>query len=195
MSHMNYYQILGIAREASTEEIKRAFRRLALKFHPDTNNGGEAAELRFKEINEAYSTLGDPDKRRNYDLRGRSPVHEIFPRKGTYGFRTCGGRGGRCMGGGMAACFSGGNNAIKKAFCHPFSRYHENKGAVHEIHLTREEALSGAEKSISLGNGAAATILRIQTQSRLQDGDCLIVKNGIPSPTPRDLYLKVKLVD
>jgi DnaJ-class molecular chaperone len=195
MKPMNYYQILEITRDAGPEEIKRAYRRLALKYHPDTNNGGEGAELRFKKINEAYSILKDPAKRRDYDLRGSSPNHKNFLRKGAYGFKPCGGRGGRCMGGGMTACFRGGNTGIKKAFCHPFSRYHEEKGAVHEIHLTREEALSGAEKTITVGSGADSIALRIQTQTRLQDGDCLIVKNGNSRSSQRDIYLKVKLVD
>ena len=195
MNRMNYYQILEITRDASPEEIKHAYRRLALKYHPDTNNGDEGAELRFKKINEAYSILKDPTQRRDYDLRGSSPIHKAFPRKGAYGFKPCGGRGGRCMRGGMAACFRSRENRISKAFLHPFSRYHEKRGAIYDIHLTREEALAGAQKTFKVGVGADAFTLTIQTQSRLQDGDCLIVKNGTSRPRRKDIYLKVKLVD
>lgn len=66
----DYYGILGVSREASEQEIKSAFRKLALKYHPDRNQGDRVAEDKFKEINEAYSVLSDPEKRKMYDLYG-----------------------------------------------------------------------------------------------------------------------------
>jgi len=66
----DYYEILGVSRDASPEEIKKAFRRLALKYHPDRNPGDKEAEEKFKEINEAYACLSDPEKRRQYDHFG-----------------------------------------------------------------------------------------------------------------------------
>ncbi len=66
----DYYSILGVSRDASQEEIKRAFRRLARKYHPDLNPGNKEAEEKFKEINEAYSCLSDPIKKANYDRYG-----------------------------------------------------------------------------------------------------------------------------
>ncbi len=68
----DYYKILGVPRDATQEEIKKAFRKLALKYHPDRNPGDKEAEERFKEINEAYSCLIDPDKRAQYDQFGRT---------------------------------------------------------------------------------------------------------------------------
>jgi molecular chaperone DnaJ len=66
----DYYEILGVPRDASEAEIKKAFRQLALKYHPDRNPGDKLAEEKFKEINEAYSCLSDPEKRANYDRFG-----------------------------------------------------------------------------------------------------------------------------
>jgi curved DNA-binding protein len=72
MDYKDYYKILGVERAASKEEIKRAYRKLALKTHPDRNPGDSRAEERFKEINEAYQVLSDPEKRSRYDQLGES---------------------------------------------------------------------------------------------------------------------------
>jgi len=66
----DYYEVLGLKRSATPEEIRKAFRQLARKYHPDMNKGGKAAEEKFKEINEAYEVLSDPEKRNKYDSLG-----------------------------------------------------------------------------------------------------------------------------
>src|SRR4029078_12719307 len=70
MEFKDYYQTLGVSKTASEKEIKQAYRKLARKHHPDVNPGDKTAESRFKEINEAYEVLGDPDKRKKYDELG-----------------------------------------------------------------------------------------------------------------------------
>jgi molecular chaperone DnaJ len=73
----DYYEVLGVAREAEAEEIKRAYRKLAMQYHPDRNVGDEEAELRFKEAAEAYEVLRDPDKRQRYDRYGHAGLEGL----------------------------------------------------------------------------------------------------------------------
>src|SRR5262252_11060646 len=70
MDFKDYYSILGVSKTASDKDLKQAFRKLARKFHPDVNPGDKAAEAKFKDINEAYEVLGDPQKRKKYDELG-----------------------------------------------------------------------------------------------------------------------------
>ena len=67
MASKDYYEVLGLQKGASEDEIKRAFRKLAIKYHPDKNQGNAEAEAKFKEINEAYQVLSDPEKKARYD--------------------------------------------------------------------------------------------------------------------------------
>jgi len=69
---MNLYETLGLEKNATQEEIKKAYRKLAMQHHPDRNGGDTTSEKKFKEINEAYSTLSDENKRKQYDMFGRT---------------------------------------------------------------------------------------------------------------------------
>ena len=108
MVQANYYQILGVAIEATGAEIKSAYRRLAMENHPDRNNGDPAAEEKFKAINQAYDILGDEQKKRQYDFNQlrlsqgnglHDPVADLFGglrRRNPFG--GCGGFGFKGMG-------------------------------------------------------------------------------------------------
>jgi molecular chaperone DnaJ len=82
MAKKDYYEVLGVVQSASSEEIKKAYRKLALKHHPDRNKGDKTAEAKFKEASEAYHVLSDKERRTNYDQFGHAA------------FEGAGGRGG-----------------------------------------------------------------------------------------------------
>ena len=78
MSKRDYYEVLGVIKSSSSEEIKKAYRKLALKYHPDRNKGDKAAESKFKEASEAYHVLSDKDRRKNYDQFYRICLFKYF---------------------------------------------------------------------------------------------------------------------
>ena len=198
---MDYYKILGISKDSSTEDIKGAYRKLALRYHPDTNHGRHDAEERFKEINEAFTILGDEAKRRDYDLRGQGFFNGEYRRKSAPGPRNRRASMGACGSfncrrkQGLAACFNNSKISTGKAFLHPFSKYHQARNAVYDIHLTPDEALKGAEKVVNISRGAKACSLNVKTQAHLKDGDFLIMKNGNPWQRGKDIYFRVTLVE
>ncbi len=141
----DYYEILGLKKGASDDEIKKAFRKSAMKYHPDKNKGDKEAEEKFKEINEAYGVLSDPDKKAKYDRFGHAGV-DPNAGFGGGGFGGFGGAGGFedifDMFGGM---FGGG--AYSQARRNGPMRGGDIKK---NITITFEEAAFGAKKKIKL---------------------------------------------
>lgn len=147
MAKRDYYEVLGVEKSASADEIKRAYRRMAIKYHPDKNPGNKEAEAKFKECAEAYEVLSDPDKRKQYDqyghegLRGtgmhdfsRMDVQDIFSMFGFEDFfGSVFGGGGRRGGGGAGARRAG-----------PTRGYDLETG----VELTLNEVAKGTEKTI-----------------------------------------------
>ena len=91
MAKRDYYATLEVAREASAEDLKKAYRKLAMKFHPDRNPGDKQAEARFKELNEAYDVLKDDQKRGAYDRYGHAAFEQGGPGAGGFDFGAGGG--------------------------------------------------------------------------------------------------------
>ncbi len=142
----DYYEILGVSRDASEEEIKKAYRRLAIQYHPDRNPGDKQAEERFKEINEAYQVLAAPEKRAQYDRYG----HGVFE-----GMQGAGGFGGF---GGFDYFTQGFEEVFSDIFGDFFgtgrgrtrSRARRGEDLRYDLEIDFEEAARGTEKTISL---------------------------------------------
>ena len=100
-SKRDYYEVLGVPRDADEDALKKAYRKLAKKYHPDANPGDKEAEAKFKEASEAYSVLSDPQKRQQYDQFG----HAAFEQGGGPGAGGFGGFGGFDFGGDMGDIF------------------------------------------------------------------------------------------
>ncbi len=176
MAKRDYYEVLGVARDASEDALKKAYRKLAMKWHPDRNRDDRNAEARFKELNEAYDILKDPERRAAYDRYG----HAAFDPAGA------GGPGGP-FGGGAAGGGGGGSpfgGAFEDIFEEMFGRFGGRgggggRGAAgrgadlrQQVEVSLEEAFSGTKKTIRVptsvsceackgsgaegGNGAAA---------------------------------------
>jgi len=163
----DYYQTLGVSKSAPADEIKSAFRKLARKFHPDTAKDKKAAEEKFKEINEAYEVLSDPEKRSKYDEYGANWEHGAPPP----GYRQPGGG----MGGyggmprGDAQDFQFGGTGFSDFFEHLFGGQRRGAAAYEDmpqrgrdieadILVTLEEALHGSTRQISFRRGDSGKV-------------------------------------
>jgi molecular chaperone DnaJ len=146
----DFYKTLDVDKKASPEEIKKAFRKLARKYHPDLNPGDKGAEQKFKELNEAYEILSDTKKRAEYDQFGSSPFGAGGP--GFEGFRTHEYGGDSFEYGGFGDIFSdlfGAGGRPQQA------QFAKGPDMVMGLELSLEEAFSGVTKTISYNREAA----------------------------------------
>jgi curved DNA-binding protein len=200
MDYKDYYQILGLPRSASTEEIRKAYRKLAMQYHPDHNPGDKQSEDRFKEINEAYQVLNDPQKRAHYDRVG-SAYSNWQQRGGQGGFdwgRWAGGTPGgtRVEYGDLNDVFGGEGGLFSEFFRTIFGggmgtagtqTSRAAPGYQQQVEISLEDAFNG--KTLELQSDVRRKQVRIPPGVR--SGSKVRVAGSGPNGT--DLYLIVQV--
>jgi len=202
----DYYQTLGVSKSATAADIKSAFRKLARKHHPDTAKDKKAAEEKFKEINEAYEVLGDPEKRKLYDEYGEHWQQGPPPPQG--GFQRAGGgfRPGR--GAPMEEEFSFGGTGFSDFFEQMFGGRRGRGGfedmpqrgqdVEADIMVTLEEALNGSTRQISFrrGNSKKLETYTVKIPKGIREGQRIRLAGqggtGAGGAGAGDLFLRVK---
>ncbi|UZQ84989.1 J domain-containing protein [Thermoclostridium stercorarium] len=205
MQYKDYYKILGVDKNATQEEIKRAYRKLAKKYHPDSNPGNKEAEEKFKEINEAYEVLGDEEKRKKYDQFGsmyfQNGMNFDPSWFGNFEFKK--------SHNGFSDFFNMffGDYGINlddlfgrkfRGFNTGFSGTHAMRGedVEAELYITPEEGLEGVEKTFTVRTGHGAKTLSVKIPKGIPEGGKIKLagqgKPGIGGGPNGDLYLVVK---
>jgi curved DNA-binding protein len=218
MSGRDYYEILGVPRTATADEIKRAYRKLAVKYHPDKNPGDKTAEERFKQINEAYAVLSDPEKRKQYDAFGAEGFSQRFSQEDIFKgfdvgdlFRDLGfgtedifsrifgaslGRGGRRAGVKFGGFDFGGFQTAGAGYGREPARGQDLEML---LQVTLEEVAQGAERRISYPLGDRTETLSVKIPRGIESGKRLrIPGKGGKAPyggIPGDLYLKLEVLE
>jgi curved DNA-binding protein len=195
MEYKDYYQVLGLKKGATPEEIKKAYRKLALKYHPDKNQGNKEAEEKFKEINEAYAVLSDPKKKEQFDQFGATGFHQRYSQEDIFrGFDV--GDMFRDMGYGTDDIFSrmfgaGGDHRSRMR-----ARKQRGEDFTMELQVTFSEAYFGAGKRVAFLRGGVREELSVKVPAGVADGAKLRIAgkggDGIGGGPAGDLYLVVK---
>ncbi len=213
MAEMDYYQVLGVSRDATPEEIKKAYRKLAMKYHPDKAKGDKKqAEEKFKQVSEAYAVLSDPTKRQEYDQFGSQAFKQKFSQEDIFrGFdfseifdfgisenifsRLFGGLGGGSFGrGGRTRIFRYGGPEGFQGQVQP------SKGADLQVEMpiTLHEMAFGTEKLVSFSHDGRVEKISVKIPPGTLPGKKLRLSGkGQSNPMggpPGDLYVKLKEV-
>jgi len=206
MGETDYYKILGVNKTASDNEIKKAYRKLAMKYHPDHTKGDKSDEEKFKKISEAYAVLSDKEKRKQYDTFGSAGFQQRYSQEDIFKgsdfesiLSELFGGSGRFGGGGRGMRFSFGGDS-------PFGGYQRNQQAhtkgsdlEYELPLTLEEVAAGTQKIVSFQHKGRSEKITVKIPKGMIAGKKVrIAGKGEPSPyggPAGDLYIKAKVLD
>ncbi|MDR7869758.1 MAG: DnaJ C-terminal domain-containing protein [Tissierellaceae bacterium] len=202
MEYKDYYKILEVDKSASQDEIKKSYRRLAKKYHPDLHPDDKNAQEKFKEINEAYEVLGDEEKKKQYDMFGSSynfsggqnfdPSQYGFGDGYTYTYSSNGGDFSdffnMFFGGGDLFGSAGSGKRDKSR------SYSQRQSYESELNITTEEGYKGATKEVSLNFGGETKNLSIKIPKGIFPGKKLKIK-GEKWGIPGDVLFKINFVD
>lgn len=182
MEYKDYYQILGVSKTASTDEIKKAYRKLAVKYHPDKNPGNKQMEEKFKEINEANEVLSDPEKRKKYDTLGENWKNYERTGGNANDFDWSRYAGQRKSSGRSASGYefefggSGFSDFFEQFFGGSFDTARKRTAKGHDLRLdldiTLEEAYNGTLRQFEVGGEK----LQIRLKPGTYDGQQLLIK-------------------
>ena len=202
----DYYKLLGVQKNASEEEIKKAYRKLAMKYHPDHTKGDKEAEETFKKISEAYAVLSDKEKRKEYDTFGSEGFRQRFTQEDIFRgfdfgdiFREFG------FGGADFSQAGGGGRRFSFGTGSPFNfggaqQHSQAKGSdlVYELPLTLREIATGASKVITFQHQGRSENLTVKIPKGLIAGKKLrLTGKGNPSPyggPAGNLYIKSTVI-
>jgi len=203
----DYYNILGVQKTARDEEIKKAYRKLAMKYHPDHTKGDKGAEEKFKKISEAYAVLSDKEKRKEYDTFGSEGFRQRFSQEDIFRgfdfgdiFREFGFGGGDFShggGGGRRFSFGGGSPYNFSGAQQPGQA--KGSDLVYELSLTLREVATGTSKEITFQHQGRSENLTVKIPKGLIAGKKLrLAGKGNPSPyggPAGNLYIKSKVLN
>lgn len=204
MAETNYYKVLGVDKKATDDQIKKAYRKLAMKYHPDHTKGDKTGEEKFKQISEAYAVLSDKEKRRQYDTFGSAGFQQRYSQEDIFRnfdfsdiFREFG-FGGKNQGG-VRFTFGGGGNPFEN-FGQARSAHTNVKGKdlVYELPLTLAEVITGTQKTVSFKHNNQVENLTVKIPKGFIAGKKLrLTGKGEPSPyggPAGDLFIKATII-
>jgi len=204
MAEADYYKLLGVDKKASEGEIKKAYRKLAMKYHPDHTKGDKAAEEKFKKISEAYAVLSDKEKRQQYDSFGSAGFQQRYSQEDIFRnfdfsdiFKEFG-FGGKKQGG-MRFTVGGDNRSFGNFGGFGGASQAQVKGTdlIYELPITLSEVINGTKKTISFKHNGRSENLTVKIPKGLVSGKKLrLTGKGEPSPyggPAGDLYIKAMI--